>query len=95
MNNTTKKLLLSAAMVGLTVAATGCAEKAQANEGQCHGVNKCKGTGDCGGKDHECGGKNSCKGKGWNKSTKEACATSGGKFVNPNAKADEHKGGDH
>ena len=87
MNTTTKKLLLSAAMVGLTsVAITSCSQDAKANEGQCHGVNSCKGTGECGGKDHDCGGKNECKGKGWNKMTQEDCTSKSGEFVKPEAK---------
>lgn len=49
-------------------------------EGECHGVNSCKGKGDCGGKGHSCAGKNSCKGKGWLKTTKEECAKQKGKF---------------
>ena len=39
----------------------------------CYGINKCKGTGDCGSKSHSCAGKNECKGKGWIKLQKETC----------------------
>jgi hypothetical protein len=53
---------------------------ASAAEGECHGVNSCKGKGECGGKGHSCAGKNSCKGKGWVKATKEECAQKHGKF---------------
>lgn len=49
-------------------------------EGECHGINSCKGKGDCGGKGHSCAGKNSCKGKGWLRTTKEECAKQKGKF---------------
>ena len=44
--------------------------------GECHGVNACKGKGDChqkGKHGHGCAGKNACKGKGWTKMTKEDC----------------------
>lgn len=97
MNTKTKKLLLSAAMVGLTTATlTACPSgDANANEGQCHGINECKATGDCGGKDHDCAGRNECKGQGWKKMTKEACESKSGKFVNPNGQAEEHSGGGH
>lgn len=49
-------------------------------EGECHGINSCKGKGDCGGKGHSCAGKNACKGKGWVKTTKEECAKQKGQF---------------
>jgi hypothetical protein len=52
--------------------------------GECHGVNSCKGKGECGGKGHSCAGKNSCKGKGWIKATKAGCDEKKGTF-----KADE------
>ncbi|HWU43829.1 MAG TPA: hypothetical protein VN132_10335 [Bdellovibrio sp.] len=54
---------------------------ASAADGECHGVNSCKGKGDCGGKGHSCAGKNSCKGKGWLKMNKEKCEAAKGKFV--------------
>lgn len=46
---------------------------------ECHGVNACKGQGECGGKGHACGGKNACKGQGWISMTKEECDSKGGK----------------
>ena len=49
------------------------APAATAATGECHGINGCKGQGDCGGKGHECAGKNKCKGHGWKKMTKEEC----------------------
>ena len=45
----------------------------QAALGQCHGVNACKGKGDCGGKGNECAGENSCEGKGWLKMPQSDC----------------------
>ena len=39
----------------------------------CYGVNKCKGTGACGGKGHSCAGENKCKGHGFLKIDQETC----------------------
>lgn len=78
----TKSMLIGAAVAGLCLAGcTSMSNTATATVGQCHGVNACKGSGDCGGKGHACGGKNSCKGKGWKKMKKTACSDLGGKFV--------------
>lgn len=56
-------------------------ESADAAKGECHGVNSCKGTGECGGSDgSSCAGTNSCKGKGWITLTKAECAKRKGKF---------------
>lgn len=77
-----KYVLLTAALAGVTLASSGCAMKeAKAETGQCHGVNACKGQGDCSGKGHSCGGKNECKGHGWVKSTQADCQTKGGQFT--------------
>ena len=70
--------LVSAAITGLLAASGyGGLDVAQASGdhamGQCHGVNACKGHGDCQGKGHECSGKNSCEGKGWVKLSQETC----------------------
>ncbi|MFT4571860.1 MAG: putative membrane protein [Hyphomicrobiaceae bacterium] len=85
-----KMLLASAALGGFVLAATvatpSWAEEAAtggdngAAMGECHGVNSCKGTGDCGGKGHSCAGKNECKGNGWIKASKADCETKGGEF---------------
>ncbi|HTL48840.1 MAG TPA: hypothetical protein VL688_12340 [Verrucomicrobiae bacterium] len=45
---------------------------------QCHGVNSCKGTGECGGKGHSCAGKNACKGQGWITAADDAACTAQG-----------------
>jgi len=83
----TKNLLLSAAALGLMVTVSGCASSGSGDStsdsmamGECHGVNSCKGTGDCGGKGYSCAGKNSCKGKGWLKMSKVDCVAKSGKF---------------
>jgi uncharacterized membrane protein len=67
--------LLASAVAGLLVMA-GATTTAAAGEGdtvRCYGVNKCKGTGDCGGKGHSCAGENSCKGQGYLNLDKETC----------------------
>jgi hypothetical protein len=86
-----KKSVLLGAAVSSLIFAAGCAtdgmQKDAMNKtsgkqamGECHGVNSCKGTGDCGGKGHMCAGKNSCKGKGWKKMSKSDCMEKGGEF---------------
>ena len=79
-----KSYLVAAAVSGLLLtsgcASTGSGSSAESTVGQCHGVNSCKGTGDCGGKDYSCAGKNSCKGKGWKKMTQSDCDEKGGTF---------------
>ncbi len=70
-----RMLLASAAAGLLTLAApagVALAEEAAA-EVKCYGVNKCKGTGTCGGKGHSCAGENSCKGQGYLNIDKETC----------------------
>jgi hypothetical protein len=84
-----KMLLASAALGGLVLAATSGtswadeasgADAGGSTMGECHGVNSCKGTGDCGGKGHACAGKNECKGQGWIKASKADCESKGGEF---------------
>ncbi|OQW47592.1 MAG: hypothetical protein A4S09_14865 [Proteobacteria bacterium SG_bin7] len=83
-----KTVVLTAALTGLIMA--GCASGAKGTsdssssvaQGECHGVNSCKGTGECGGAGHSCAGKNSCKGKGWLKLSKADCDSKGGTFKN-------------
>ena len=73
-----KHALIAASVAGLMVAATmAVSQTAQAadKDGKvpCYGINKCSGTGDCGGKGHGCAGKNECGGKGYINLTKEDC----------------------
>jgi hypothetical protein len=82
-----KNLLVSAALSGMflaaTVATTAIAAEGTAGaavQGECHGMNSCKGTGECGGKGHACHGKNECKGQGWVKKSKAECEEAGGEF---------------
>ena len=81
----TINVLLGAAVSTLLLAGTAIAQ-AEANpdgeavKGECHGVNACKGQGDCGGKDHACAGKNACKGAGFKKMTEAECKDADGTF---------------
>ena len=77
-----KPYLVAAAVAGLMLT-TGCSSHqpvADATTGQCHGVNTCKGTSECGGKDSSCHGKNECKSKGWIGMAEADCKTKGGTF---------------
>jgi len=83
-----KTAILTAALTGLMMA--GCASGTKATtdtsgtvaQGECHGVNSCKGTGECGGAGHSREKKNTCKGQGWIKLSKKDCDTKGGTFKN-------------
>lgn len=68
-----KKMLLAASVAGLVAAAMTAAAPAQAEDVKCYGVNKCKGTGDCGGKGSSCHGTNACKGHGWLSMPEDVC----------------------
>jgi uncharacterized membrane protein len=76
-----KKMLVTASVAGL-LAVSGAVlphTAAFAADVHCHGVNACKGVGDCGGKGHGCAGKNSCKGEGWvGFPSEELCSKVGG-----------------
>ncbi|RYZ72109.1 MAG: hypothetical protein EOP09_03695 [Proteobacteria bacterium] len=85
-----KMLILGAAAAGIMAASQASAapgEKA-ADMGECHGINSCKGKGQCGSSQatvggdskHECGGRNECKGKGWVRMSKKVCDTKKGKW---------------
>ena len=74
-----KSVLLASAAAGLLAAGTLLVPTAAlAEDVECHGVNSCKGTGQCGGKGHSCAGQNTCKGQGWVKMDKDACLKKGG-----------------
>lgn len=77
-----KSILLRAALTGLIIASTSATEavRAEANLGECHGVNSCKGKSECSGKANSCSGKNTCKGKGWIKLTNKDCKAKHGTF---------------
>lgn len=76
-----KSVFIAAAVAGLMVTACTSAQKTgEVATGECHGVNSCKGQGECGGAGHSCAGKNSCKGQGWVKLSKSECDTKNGQF---------------
>lgn len=81
-----KSKLLSAALTGFVLASTAGAadsvtpDKKSTPMGECHGVNSCKGTGQCGGQNHSCAGLNECKGKGWISMTEKECSSKKGKW---------------
>lgn len=78
--NSRKKALLAASVAGLLAVSGFMANAATLYaEVECHGVNACKGMGDCGGKDHGCAGKNACKGQGYvSLPSEEVCKKVGG-----------------
>ncbi|PNV72114.1 BufA2 family periplasmic bufferin-type metallophore [Leptospira inadai] len=83
MNDITKHLLIGAALTGILSTGAIAQDKSGSSEdskGECHGINSCKGTGECGGKGHSCAGKNSCKGQGWISLSKKDCDTKKGTF---------------
>ncbi len=84
MENKSKKVLMASAVAGLMslgVSGTALADMHGGGGGDkvpCYGVNKCKGTGACGGKHadgtpYSCAGNNACKGKGYLQIDKETC----------------------
>ena len=75
-----QRALVAASVAGLLAAAGSAwwSPRAQAQDDDvesvhCYGINKCKGTGDCGGKAHSCHGENACKGQGYIDLNKEDC----------------------
>lgn len=74
-NRGKSKLVLASAVAGLMslAAAPGIAFAESDEKVACYGVNKCKGTGACGGKGHSCAGENACKGQGYLKIDAETC----------------------
>lgn len=69
--------LLIASLAGAFAAGTAALAADGSSSGsdtaKCYGVNKCKGTGDCGGKGHSCAGQNSCKRQGYIEMSKNTC----------------------
>ena len=80
--NTQQRAFVAASVAGLVMAMSS-AVKAHANEmpvgdeasGKvpCYGINKCKGTGDCGGKANSCAGTNACSGQAFISLDKDDC----------------------
>jgi len=77
MEQNKRKALVATAVACLlaTAGATTLAHSMDAAEGKvhCYGINKCKGTGDCGGKGRSCAGTNECSGKGFIDLDKDDC----------------------
>ena len=78
MSGKKQRALLAASVAGLVAAAglVALGQQTQAAEVEkvpCYGINKCKGTGECGGKGHACAGKNECGGQGYLKLEKDTC----------------------
>ena len=74
-----KRVFVAASVAGLLAAAGLASMNSSAHAAEeaghvpCYGINKCKGSGDCGGKGHSCSGKNECKGQGFLKLEKDTC----------------------
>ena len=81
-------LLLASAVAGLLAfaAPAGAAQTEAPEKGHCYGVNKCKGTGACGGMGHSCAGENGCKGKGFLEIDAETCLKIEGGRLTPEKK---------
>ena len=80
-----RNLLLAAAIAGLAISAhaeekTKESKESKELQGQCSGVNSCKGTSACHSEANSCAGTNSCKGKGWLKMSKKDCKAKKGVF---------------
>ena len=84
MHGTTKTLIV-ASVAGLlaATAVTTHAETVSSSKVPCYGINKCQGTGDCGGKGHSCSGKNACKGQGYLSLAKDDCLRIQGGSLTP------------
>ena len=72
------RVLVAASVAGLVAAglAAGTARAEEAAAGgkvPCYGINKCQGTGACGGAGHSCAGLNACKGQGYLELEQETC----------------------
>lgn len=86
------KKVISAAILGLlSVGVVPLAHAADAAKGECHGVNACKGKGECGGKGNSCAGKNACKGQGWVTKTEAECKELKGEFHASSAHTEKKK----
>ena len=85
-----RRLLVASLASALALPALARAQEST-GEGEkvhCYGVNKCKGTGDCGGPGHSCANQNACKRQGYIEMDKETCLRIDGGRLTP----DEDKG---
>ncbi len=87
-----QRALLAASVAGLLAAAgmVGFGQHVRAEEAgkvPCYGINKCKGTGACGGTAHSCAGQNACKGQGYLELDKDTCLKIEGGRLTPEPSA--------
>ncbi len=71
-----RRILVASLVSALALPALAVAQKKSAKSGETvhwYGVNKSKGTGDCGGSGHSCANQNSCKGQGYVDMGKDTC----------------------
>jgi uncharacterized membrane protein len=95
MEGKTHRTILAAAVAGLLSAVGAASAQAADPHGRggsgetvpCYGVNKCKGTGACGGKGTSCAGTNACKGQGFLQIDKETCLKIDGGRLTPEPEA--------
>lgn len=87
-----RRLLLASLAGALALPAIAHAGEGEESEAaHCYGVNKCKGTGDCGGPGHSCANQNACKRQGYIDMDKETCLRLDGGRLTPEAKEEATK----
>ena len=92
MKSLKSRALLVASLAGLLAAPSiglfaGEKEASGQETVHCYGVNKCKASGDCGGKGHSCANQNSCKRQGYIDMDKELCMRIDGGRLTPESKS--------
>ena len=94
MDGKTQRAVVTAAVVGLLAAVGAASASAEAghdhgaasgDKAPCYGINKCKGTGSCGGGGRSCAGTNACKGQGQLELDKDTCLKIEGGRLTPEA----------
>ena len=93
MDGKTQRAVVTAAVVGLLAAVGAMSASAEHEHGAtatgdkapCYGINKCKGTGSCGGSGRSCAGTNGCKGQGYLELEKDTCLKIEGGRLTPEA----------
>ena len=92
-----RRLLMASLASALAIPVAMSPSSVHAEESEkvhCYGVNKCKGTGDCGGKGHSCAGQNACKRQGYIDMDKDTCLRlDGGSLTPVDAKQEKEKKG--
>src|SRR5262249_11421784 len=72
-NANSRRLLIASLASALALPSPGVAHDSGDGTVPWYGVNKCKGTGDCGGEGTSCAGSNACKRKGFIDMDKDTC----------------------